>query len=257
MSCGDAQALLHAYVDGELDLVNSLEIEKHLESCKSCARAVENQRALGESIRDGGLYYPPPAALRARLDAALTRSARSGARPRRIGWQLIAVAASLLLAVYFAARMAPFGSPGVSGDQVAQEILDSHLRSLMPGHLADVESTDQHTVKPWFNGKLDYSPTVTDFAAEGFPLAGGRLDSVEGRAVAALVYRRRQHVINVYVWPSPGAADSVAATSARQGYNMIHWTRAGANWWAVSDLNTTELENFVNLLRGASVPPAP
>ena len=254
MSCDDTRMLLDAYADGELDLVRSLEIERHLDGCKACARAVENQRTLSSAMRGGGLYYQPPSTLGPRVDAALQRAARSDARPRPWGWQLIAVAASLLLAVYFVARLTPGGARDVSSNLVAQEVLDSHLRSLMPGHLADVQFTDQHTVKPWFNGKLDYSPPVTDFATQGFPLAGGRLDSVNGRPVAALVYQRRQHLINVYVWPAPDSADAGVSKTERQGYNLMHWTRAGMIWWATSDLNAAELESFVTLLRAASAP---
>jgi anti-sigma factor RsiW len=259
MSCDEAQMLLDAYADGELDLVRGIEIEKHMEGCQACARAVENLRALGSAMRSGGLYYQPPASLGPRLEKALQRVGRSEARPKRFGWQLIALAASLLLAVYFVARLSPGTVRDASSNLVAQETLDSHLRSLMPGHLTDVQSTDQHTVKPWFNGKLDYSPPVTDFAPQGFPLTGGRLDSLNGRAVAVLVYQRRQHLINVYVWPEPGSADASASESARQGYNMIHWTRGGMNWWVVSDLNSGELNSFANLLRAApaSVPAAP
>ena len=242
---------LDAYVDGELDLVRSVEIEKHVESCQACARVVENLRALGSAMRSGGLYYQPSATLGARLDTALQRAGRSESRRPHFGWQFIAVAASLLLAVYFVARMSPGTLHDSSTNLMAQEVLDSHLRSLMPGHLADVPSTDQHTVKPWFNGKLDYSPPVTDFAEQGFPLAGGRLDSVNGRAVAVLVYQRRQHLINVYVWPVPGVGDAAVSETARQGYNMMHWTRAGLNWWVASDLNSGELGTFVSLVRGA------
>lgn len=250
--------LLDAYVDGELDLVRSLEIEQHVEGCKACARVVENQRAIGSAMRSGALYYQPPASLGSRLDRALHGATRSESRPKRIGWQLIAVAASLLLAVYFVARLSP-GRIRASDDLVAQAVLDSHLRSLMPGHLADVQSTDQHTVKPWFNGKLDYSPPVTDFAQQGFPLAGGRVDSVMGRAVAVLIYQRRQHLINVYVWPSPGSGDAGFGQTARQGYNIMHWTHGGMTWWLASDLNAGELESFANHVRAgpASAPATP
>jgi anti-sigma factor RsiW len=230
-----------------------------MEGCQDCARTVENLRALGSAMRSGGLYYQPPASLGPRLEKALQRARRSEARPKRFGWQLIALAASLLLAVYLVARLSPGIPHDASSNLVAQETLDSHLRSLMPGHLTDVQSTDQHTVKPWFNGKLDYSPPVTDFAQQGFPLAGGRLDSLNGRAVAVLVYQPRQHLINVYVWPAPGSADAAVGESVRQGYNMIHWTRGGMNWWIVSDVNSGELNSFANLLRAApaSVPAAP
>jgi anti-sigma factor RsiW len=258
MSCEDAHMLLDAYLDGELDLVRNIEIEKHVDGCKACASAVENQRALRSAMRSGGLYYPAPASLGPRLEKALQRAGRSD-RPKRFGWQLVALAACLLLGVYFVARMIPGIPHDAAGNLLAQEALDSHLRSLMPGHLTDVQSTDQHTVKPWFNGKLDYSPPVTDLAPQGFPLTGGRLDSLNGRAVAVLVYQRRQHLINVYVWPASGLPDAGVSEGARQGYNMLHWTRAGLNWWVVSDLSSGELNGFANLLRAApaSVPAAP
>jgi len=249
MSCDDSRMLLHAYVDGELDLVRNLEIEKHLKGCTACTLAVENQHALGSALRGGSLYFRAPDGLRTRVDGALRRAARADASPRRVNWSMLAAVAALLVIGIFVDRSVRFGSQPKSSDLVAQEVLDSHLRSLMPGHLADVQSSDQHTVKPWFNGKLDYAPPVTDFAAQGFPLTAGRLDSVEGRTVAVLVYQRRLHVINVYLWPSQGASDTGLAESARQGYNMIHWTRGGMNWWLASDLSEAELRNFADLLR--------
>ena len=181
---------------------------------------------------------------------ALQRAGRSEPRPRRFGWQLIAVAASLLLAVYFVARLSPGTLHDPSSNLVAQEVLDSHLRSLMPGHLADVQSTDQHTVKPWFNGKLDYSPPVTDFAGRGYPLLGGRLEYVDGRSVSALVYGRRQHIINVLLWPSERGAAG-APTQTRQGYHVLHWVTPDYTYWVVSDLGLAELRDFEQLLQQA------
>jgi anti-sigma factor RsiW len=243
MICEDNRGLLHAYVDGELDLVRSLEIEKHLQDCKTCARAVENQQALASAMRGSSLYFRPPRELRPRVDAALRRSQKS------IPWSMLALAAGLLIAGIFVDRLIQFGSGSGSENLVAQEVLDSHLRSLMPGHLADVQSSDRHTVKPWFNGKVDFSPPVADFAERGFPLIGGRLDSIEGRTVAVLVYQRRQHLINLYVWPSPNSSDSTAKTTVHQGYNMMHWTRAGTTWWLASDVNAADLESLAGLLR--------
>lgn len=249
MSCEESRALLDAYVDGELDLVHSLEIEKHLEACKPCSRAVENKQALGKALQSGAFYHRPPRELQPRVDAALRRAARSDAPPRRVNWSMLAVAAALLVVGFFADRLLPLGSRGTASDITAQEVLDSHLRSLMPGHLADVESTDRHTVKPWFAGKLDFSPTVADFADQGFPLAGGRIDSIEGRTVAVLVYHRRQHVINVYIWPTPGAPDSSVSDTTLQGYNIIHWIHAGTTYWLASDVNSDELRTLAGLLR--------
>jgi anti-sigma factor RsiW len=247
MNCEDTQAILSAYVDAELDLVRSLEIERHIETCQSCARMVQNQQTLGAGLRAGSLYYRPPRQLEKRIRTSL-RGAESAPRTRRMSWPILAVAASLLLAGVFVDRLVRFASRPAPPTLVAQEVLDSHLRSLMPGHLADVQSSDRHTVKPWFAGKLDFSPPVADFAALGFPLTGGRLDSVNGRAVAVLVYQRRQHLINAYVWPSPGSANSSVTATALQGYNILHWTHAGLEWWLASDLNSQELEGLANQL---------
>ena len=244
MNCEETQALLSAYVDGELDLVRSLEIEKHIETCPACALTVRNQQTLGAALRADSLYYRPPQHIEERVRAAM----RSQTRTKRINWPILAVAASLLLAGVFVDRMVRFASRPAPQTLVAQEVLDSHLRSLMPGHLADVQSSDRHTVKPWFSGKLDFSPPVADFAAEGFPLTGGRLDSVNGRTVAVLVYQRHQHLINAYVWPSPNSANSSVTATTLQGYNILHWTHAGLEWWLASDLNTQELEGLANQL---------
>ena len=245
MSCENYQALLSAYVDGELDLARGLEIEKHLETCQACARIVENQQTLGTALRAGSLYYHPPRHLEQRIHSALRG-------PRRINWPILAVAASLLVAGIFVDRLLHFASrpapQSLLAQLVAQEVLDSHLRSLLPGHLADVQSSDRHTVKPWFAGKLDFSPPVADFVAQGFPLTGGRVDSVNGRTVAVLVYQRRQHVINAYVWPSSGSPDSPVSAATMQGYNIVHWSRSGLEWWLASDLNTPELNTIANLL---------
>jgi anti-sigma factor RsiW len=241
MTCEDSQALLSAYVDGELDLVRSLEIQKHLETCPTCARVVQNHQTLGTALRGDSFYYRPPQHLPQRVNKTLRGS-------RRINWPILAVAASLLLAGIFVDRLVRFASRPAPQTLIAQAVLDSHLRSLMPGHLADVQSSDRHTVKPWFAGKLDFSPPVVDFAPQGFPLTGGRLDSVNGRTVAVLIYQRHQHLINAYVWPSPGAPNLSVTPSTSQGYNMLHWTHAGLEWWLASDLNTQELEGLASLL---------
>jgi anti-sigma factor RsiW len=237
MNCEESRVLLDAYLDDELDLVHSLEIENHLADCTACANILKNHRTLRAAMQDDAMRYRPSLQLRERITPKTST--------RRM-YPLIALAASLLVAAFFAGRLQPRESA------TGQEILDSHLRSLLPGHLADVQSTDQHTVKPWFNGKLNFSPPVTDLAPQGFPLTGGRVDSIGGRAVAALVYRRSQHPINVYVWPAPGSSDKGFDKSAQQGYNFTHWTRSGLEWWAISDLNANELADFAALLRAAT-----
>ena len=246
MTCGAAREFLNAYVDGELDLVHNLEVETHLADCAACTHIVENQRALSSAMRSGSLYHAMPQTLQPRVTAALRRAAEP--RTRTFRWPFVAVAAGLLLATYFALRLIPGIAPG-SPELIAQSILDSHLRSLQPGHLTDVRSSDRHTVKPWFNGKVDFSPPVADFIDQGFPLTGARLDSVAGRKVAVLVYQHELHVINVYVWPAPATADTRVNRTSRQGYNMLYWTKSGLTWWAISDLNSTELDQFATLLR--------
>jgi anti-sigma factor RsiW len=236
MNCEEARALLHANVDGELDLVHSLEVQTHLENCGGCSIAVQNHQTLRRAMQAGSLYYQPPS-----IGRLLPREKK----PRGIYWSA-GLAAALVIAAFFVGRLQPRES------NVAPEILDSHLRSLLPGHLADVQSTDQHAVKPWFNGKLNFSPPVADFAPQGFPLTGGRADSVGGREVAALVYGHRQHVINVYVWPSPSSRATGFHKSEQQGYNVIHWTGSGFEWWVISDLNANELADFAGLLHAAA-----
>lgn len=242
MSCEEAGVLLHAYVDGELDLVHSLEIEKHLADCPSCSIEVNNHLALRASIQGAALYFKAPGHMETRRLQKLLPPAQN----RRRTYSIVALAAGLVIAAFLAGRLQP------RADTTEQAILDSHLRSLMPGHLADVQSTDQHTVKPWFNGRLSFSPPVADFAQQGFPLTGGRLDSIEGRTVAALVYQHAKHAINVYVWPAPGRRDTSFDQSSQQGYNVIHWTRADLQWWLISDLNANELSDFAGLLRAAA-----
>ena len=169
---------------------------------------------------------------------------------------MLAVAAAMLIAGVFCGRMIPSRTTQPR-DLVAQAVFDSHLRSLIPGHLVDVQSSDRHTVKPWFNGKLDFSPPVNDFTAQGFPLTGGRLDSVDGHTVAVLVYQRRLHVVNAYLWPAPGAAATNIAEESRQGYRLLHWTADGTNWWLSSDLNADEMRTLAELIRANPTAAAP
>jgi anti-sigma factor RsiW len=258
MSCQENAALIHGYLDGELDLVHSLRFEDHSRECAECARKYRSLQALQTAVRGGGLYFQPAEDLAARLRSSLEEAERAErpvvtlreapAKMRRWSWQVAAaVAAGLALAAVITYRFAPRASRLSQGDLVLQEVLASHVRSLLADHLTDVPSSDQHTVKPWFNGKLDFSPPVRDLSQQGFPLIGGRLDYLDERPVAALVYQRRKHVINLFVWPSPETTDEQALM--RQGYNMHHWAEAGMTFWAVSDLNNSELKEFVRLVR--------
>jgi anti-sigma factor RsiW len=252
MNCREVQELIHGYVDGELDLVRNLETERHLHECAACAGIAERLRALRSGLSGSLPYFHPPAGLEGRIRAELRAGDRPPARAPYFGTRRhwIAIAAALLLAVGGVLQVV-FLNHRYGAEILAREALASHVRSLMASHLTDVPSSDRHTVKPWFNGKVDFSPAVNDLANRGFPLAGGRVDYLDNRPVAALVYQRQKHVINLFVWPVPGSADSGVETSSRQGYNLLHWTRGRMAYWAVSDLNAGELESFATLVRGA------
>jgi anti-sigma factor RsiW len=251
--CDDNARLLHGYVDGELDLVRSLEIEEHLKGCSDCAQELRNQQTLRKAFRASSLYDRAPKGLEARVRASVA-SAASGnvvpiSRSRRAVMNWLAVAAAILVALVLTWKMLPNLRGPSESDMLAEEVVASHIRSLQPNHLMDVQSTDQHTVKPWFNGKLDYSPPVKDLTADGFPLVGGRLDYVDHRNVAALVYKRNLHMINVYEWPDEPGDEKTARPKVIQGYNVVFWHSSGMYLCAVSDLNAGELRQFTQLLQ--------
>jgi anti-sigma factor RsiW len=247
MTCVPAKSLLESYLDDELDAAQRVQVAEHLASCSSCAGVHAQLLELRAGIRTHAPYYRAPAGLRQRIQVSVRQADRQADRHAPAFWRWIAIAAAILLAVSAAWNIALFRSRTSSADLIAQDVLSSHVRSLMGVHLLDVPSSDQHTVKPWFNGKLDFSPDVRDFAAQGFPLIGGRIDYVGGRPAAALVYQRRKHIINVFTWPS--AATDGGPEPDRNGYHVVHWDTSGMSWWAVSDLNVGELRQFENLYR--------
>ena len=244
MSCNQAP-WLHGYFDGELDAARAAEFEAHLEGCADCTQALAAQEALRKALGAPDLYAKAPPSLRSRVKAGIAAPGRAR-RPPAAYWRGLAVAASLVLVLGGAWRAATWRA-GVADRDVAQQVLDAHLRSLQLTHLTDVASTDQHTVKPWFVGKLDFSPPVADFAVAGFPLVGGRLDVVGGRSVAALVYSRRKHVINLFVWPSE-ESDTAPRSGTLRGYTWIRWRRGGMSFWAASDVAASDLEEFARLV---------
>ena len=248
MICREVQELIHGYADGELDLVRNLEMDRHFRDCPACSGAYERVQGMRSAIAAGAPYFRTPSGLEQRLRSRLRQAAEPDAvRPRApLRWQWIGIAAAVLIGAFTV--IAIIRRPAAT-ELLARDVVASHVRSLMAAHLTDVPSTDQHTVKPWFNGKLDFSPTVGNFAEQGFPLIGGRLDYVNNRPVAALVYRRHQHVINLLVWPASGQSDSSVAETELQGYHLLYWTKAGMTYWAISDLNTAELRQLVDLVR--------
>lgn len=241
--------LIEAYMDEELDAGLKAAVEEHLSTCRDCSEALARLREQKAGIKLAAPYYTAPVPVERAVREALRRAAaeEAGAKRPDTNWRWLAIAASVLLAMSLAWNLSGLRPRAAENDVVAQGVLSDHIRSLMGEHLLDVPSTDQHTVKPWFNGKVDFSPDVKDFAADGFPLVGGRLDYLMNRTVAALVYRRRQHVINLFTWPSDSAA--VEDHFSRNGYNVIRWTHGGMTYWAVSDLNLNELEQFRDLYR--------
>jgi anti-sigma factor RsiW len=252
VSCELTQSVLHGYLDGELDATHAADFERHLISCPQCASALETQETLRTSIQQAGLYERAPSTLRRKMEsqygvpvAVTPMPAKVGVRPS--SWQWLAVAAALFLAVFLGWRLIPGLGANRAQVELASAIVDAHLRSLQPGHLEDVVSTDQHTVKPWFDGKVNFAPPVRDFVGDGFPLEGGRLDVVEGREVAVLVYGRRKHVINVFVWPM-SEPDTSAQSGSQLGYNWISWRKAGMEMYAVSDVSPTDLDALRKLL---------
>lgn len=206
------------------------------------------------SIRSAIEYFPAPASLRQSVHAALLREEPNMAHTERTwNWRsILPLSGAFASGVAATAVAVALYLPTRDGNSTDGDIVASHIRSLQVAHLSDVISTDQHTVKPWFAGKLDYSPPVADFSREGFPLKGGRLDYVAGQSVAALVYARQQHVINVYVWPAAKPKQSTARREGHEhGFNVLAWQHAGMEYWAVSDLRVEELRIFSDLLTSA------
>jgi anti-sigma factor RsiW len=251
MLCDEVLERLSAFQDDELDPLGSREIQQHLDACPSCTEALVRMRELGERLRAEASYYRAPDSLRARVSgAAWSDASRARVRGRRIGvtsWGWLAAAAAVVV-VAGGALFATSLQRQAGFDSLEREVVSSHIRSLMASHLMDVASTDQHTVKPWFNGKLDFSPPVSDLSASGYPLIGGRLDYLRGRPVAALIYQHRKHLINMFVWPDEGAVDAESPPRVQQGYHVIHSIHGGMTYWIVSDLNLEDLSAFSRLV---------
>ena len=250
MSCELRGSVLHGYLDGELDAARAADFERHLVSCAECVSAMEAQENLRASIQSAVLYERAPVSLRRTMQRELGE-APSMAVARRWKWPVwtwAVAAAALLMAAFGGWQMASrLSTIQAANEALGAAIVDSHLRSLQPGHLLDVPSSDQHTVKPWFDGKVEFAPPVRDFTEEGFPLQGGRLDVVRGRNVAVLVYGRRKHIINVFVWPTT-EKDIAPQSGSQLGYHWIDWRKNGMELCAISDISAADLNELQQLL---------
>src|SRR6478672_2438376 len=243
-ACVDQELLLGGLVDNELDAANVAMVEAHAARCEGCREELERLQALRSRLRGEGVRHTAPESLRQRI-ADMPELAPTAANDNRLlrwlGPGLTgAVAASLAMVA-----LLPAGNQSV----VDQEIVSSHVRSLQPGHLTDVQTTNQHIVKPWFNGRIDFSPPVPELADQGFPLAGGRLDSINGGTVAAIVYHRRLHTVNLFVWPAKDAAER---SFAKDGFAVTEWSRNGLRYAAISDIPAAELKQFHQLFEQRS-----
>ncbi|WP_082814696.1 anti-sigma factor family protein [Collimonas fungivorans] len=237
--------LLPAFADQELGIVETQEVQRHLDSCPDCQREYAAQRIVSARFKKDAIYFNAPPHLAQRIGNALPpEPARAGSR--RFSW--ISLGGALAAGLALVLGLGLYLNLPSDQERLTDEVVASHVRSLQVDHLSDVVSSDQHTVKPWFNGKLDFSPPVVDLAPQGFPLVGGRLDYLAGRPVAALVYRRAKHPINLYIWPS-NERDAAPQLQNHQGYHLVRWTWDGMNYWTISDLAANELQNFVGLVR--------
>jgi anti-sigma factor RsiW len=253
MNCQECYGYIDAYIDNELDIASTILVKQHLRACFGCQQLLETRKAVGALLDNPQVRFEVPDSLFGRIQSALPAS-RSEVKQRSSGrlvipWFTIPFALAATIAVIFGLIFLNQG--GVfdrsHGNALAQDVISSHDRSLLATHLLDVPSTDQHTVKPWFDGKLKFSPPVHDFAERGFRLTGGRLDYLNGREVAALVYQRRLHVINLFIWPSASERNTAAESFTKDGYNVSHWDRDGFEFWAVSDVNAEDLRTFAGL----------
>jgi anti-sigma factor RsiW len=253
MECKNVQILIDGYVDNELPLVETSQIDDHLRGCMSCSQMYQDRRALCDRVRSTPVYFKAPDELRQKVQKSLRRVAAVPS-PRRLARPWLRLATSLAAAAVIALMLFPVFRTLPPGSETAQEVVSSHIRSLMANHLTDVPSSDEHTVKPWFDGKLDFAPPVQNPASQGFPLVGGRLDYINNRPVAALIYRYKKHFVNTFLWPSEKKTPDEVPPVTIQGYHVYHWAKDGMTYWAVSDLEQRELERFVRILQGQIEP---
>jgi len=247
MPCPRTDIELNAYFDGELSPLESAAFEGHLHTCPDCQAAQADFLKLREAMRNPSLYHRAPRELTFKINsdiAGLSPETHIEQPRSRSTRNLSVFALATAAAACLALAIVLLQTRNHADDLLAEELVSNHVRSMMATHLLDVPSLDRHTVKPWFDGKIDFAPPVIDTSAEGFPLIGGRLDYLLDRPVAALVFKRQQHVINLFVWKSGSSPDEANRVLTRQGYNLVHWTHAGMTFWAVSDLELPQLQQF-------------
>ncbi len=249
MNCELAVTTIHGYFDGELDAVRSAEFERHLENCPKCQASLEGIESLRIEIQQSNLYEHASPELRYKVRKQISQETGKGRMTAGLSWKrwflvpafgTLATAAALITIMLF---VLPYRKQST----LTAELVDAHVRSLQPGHLFDVQSTDQHTVKPWFDGKIDFIPPVTDYSAQGFPLVGGRLDVIDGHNVAALVYGRRKHFINIFIWPNREKESVTESAGSRQGYNWLAWQSSDMQFYLVSDAALVDLRELKSL----------
>ncbi len=247
MNCRDAEPLLHARLDNELDVAGAITVDHHLSECRACAAQYAALQHLKQEIAAAQPSFALSASLARRIESRLPSQETFLSRAWRNPWQSFIALGGAAACITVLLVLLPLIRTANETNTIATEILDNHLRALQPGHLFDVESSDQHTVKPWFQGKTDFSPPVPDLTDDGFVLVGGRLEVIRQQPAAAIVYRRRQHVISLYVLPSrPSEAKSTAQDSG--GYHMLHWVQDNLSYWAVSDVAPADLRDFMSLI---------
>jgi anti-sigma factor RsiW len=238
-ACSDHELLLGGLVDGELDAANTAMVEAHVARCDGCREELERLQAVHNLLASNGVRRVAPESLKGRIAALPEPAPRATNENRLPRWLAPGLAGALAASLAMVALLPP-GEQSV----VDQELVSSHVRSLQPGHLTDVQTTNQHIVKPWFNGRIDFSPPVPELADQGFRLAGGRLDSINGKTVAAIVYHRRLHTVNLFVWP---AKDATARSFVKDGFAVKEWSRNGLRFAAISDIPPAELQQFHKL----------
>ena len=247
MNCEQARTLINPYLDGELDAARILEMEQHLQACSACALAQHNLQGLKKALKQDALFFAAPKDFSQQIKAEL--HCQLGDQPRRKfwDWNWLSLTTSTAALACLALLLTITLTRPSEQQQFAQALVSNHIRSLMANHALDVVSSDQHTVKPWFNGKVDFSPPVKDLAAQGFPLIGGRLEYIGNHTVAALIFQRNKHLINLFVWPAKDSDSPPTPLAPIQGFHLVHWTQTGMQIWAVSDLNEKELAEFAEL----------